>query len=102
MIETALPEQVEKINRILKVDNDEYTLGDVFNMLPTKIKYHDMTGYLKVSKFDIVYSSLETEREGKVVNMWSFMIGNQNIFDAFIQALEWFEKYNLDIEVLEA
>ena len=101
MVENALPEQVKQINRILKEERDNYTVADVFNILPCKIMYQEKTGYIKISKFDIVYSSLETERENKVVIMWSFMLNNQNIFDAFIQALEWFEKHNLDIEILE-
>lgn len=101
MIEKALPEQVERINKIIDSDCNEYTVADVFNMLPTKIEYRDRTGYLKISKFDIVYSCLELERENKVVIMWSFMVGNQNIFDAFIDALEWFKKFKSDVKIIE-
>lgn len=100
MIGKAYPEQVKRINQLLGENRDEYTLVDVFNLLPSKIQWNGMGGYLKISKFDIVYSSLETELEGKVVALFSFMLTNENVFDAFIAALEFFKAHK-DIEILE-
>ena len=101
MIGKASSEQVKRINQLLGENRDAYTLVDVFNILPSKIRWNGMSGYLKISKFDIVYSSLETELEGKVVAMFSFLLTNENVFDAFITALEFFNKHKEDIEILE-
>ena len=93
MIEKAYPEQVEMINQLLGENRDEYTLADVFNILPSKIRYMGKEGYLRISKFDIVYSSLETELKGEIVEMFSFMLNKENVFDAFIAAIEFFRNH---------
>ena len=99
MIGKALDEQVVKINQLLDENRDEYTLVDVFNILPSKIQWHGMEGYLKISKYDIVYSCLESEMQGKVAAIFSFILNNENVFDAFIEALEFFKKH--DVKFLE-
>ena len=93
MIEKASPEQVKRINQLLRENRDEYTLADVFNILPSKIRYRGKEGYLRISKFDIVYSSLETELKGEIVEMFSFMLNKENVFDAFITAIEFFRNH---------
>ena len=93
MIEKAYPEQVEMINQLLGENRDEYTLADVFNILPSKIRYMGKEGYLRISKFDIVYSSLETELKGEIVELFSFMLNKENVFDAFIAAIEFFRNH---------
>lgn len=93
MIEKASPEQVERINQLIGENRDEYTLADVFNILPSKIRYMGKEGYLRISKFDIVYSSLETELKGEIVEMFSFMLNKENVFDAFIAAIEFFRNH---------
>ena len=101
MIHQALDEQVEKINKLIGEERENYYLDDIYNILPNKITWCKKTGYLKISKYDIVYSSLETEKEGSVVILFSFMIGYLNVFDAFIEALEFFKKYEDKISILE-
>lgn len=101
MIHQALDEQVEKINKLIGEERENYYLDDIYNILPNKITWCKKTGYLKISKYDIVYSSLETEKEGSVVILFSFMIGYLNVFDAFIEALEFFKKYEDNISILE-
>lgn len=101
MLHQALEEQVPKINELLGEERENYYLDDIYNILPNKITWNNRTGYLKISKYDIVYSSLETEKEGKVVALFSFMIGYLNVFDAFIEALEFFKKYEDKITILE-
>jgi len=101
MLHQALEEQVTKINKLLGEERENYYLDDIYNILPNKITWNNRTGYLKISKYDIVYSSLETEKDGKVVALFSFMIGYLNVFDAFIEALEFFKKYEDTITILE-
>ena len=101
MLHRALDDQVEKINKLIGEERENYYLDDIYNILPNKITWNNRTGYLKISKYDIVYSSLETERDGKVVVLFSFMIGYLNVFDAFIEALEFFKKYEDKIAILE-
>ena len=101
MLHQALEDQVEKINKLIGEEHENYYLDDIYNILPNKITWNNQTGYLKISKFDITYSSLETERDGKVVVLFSFMIGYLNVFDAFIEALEFFKKYEDKIIILE-
>lgn len=101
MLHQALEEQVPIINELLGEERDNYYLDDIYNILPNKITWNGRTGYLKISKYDIVYSSLETEMEGRTVVLFSYMIGNLNVFDAFIEALEFLNKYKEQITVLE-
>ena len=101
MLHQALEDQVEKINKLIGEERENYYLDDIYNILPNKIIWNNQTGYLKISKFDITYSSLETEKDGKVVVLFSFMIGYLNVFDAFIEALEFFKKYEGKITILE-
>lgn len=101
MIHQALEEQVPIINKLLGEERENYYLDDIYNILPNKITWNGRTGYLKISKYDIVYSSLETEREGQVVALFSYMIGYLNVFDAFIEAIKFLNKYKEQITVLE-
>lgn len=101
MIHQALEEQVPIINELLGEERDNYYLDDIYNILPNKITWNEKTGYLKISKYDIVYSSLETEMKGQVVILFSYMIGNLNVFDAFIEAIKFLNKYKDQITILE-
>ena len=101
MVHQALEEQVPIINELLGEERDNYYLDDIYNILPNKITWNEKTGYLKISKYDIVYSSLETETKGQVVVLFSYMIGNLNVFDAFIEAIKFLNKYKDQIAILE-
>ena len=101
MLHCALEEQVSIINELLREERDNYYLDDIYNILPNKIAWNKKTGYLKISKYDIVYSSLETETKGQVVVLFSYMIGNLNVFDAFIEAIKFLNKYKGQITILE-
>lgn len=94
--------QTKQINDLLGLDYESYEIGDIFNRLPYKIEYNNEIGYMRMSKIDIVYSSLETEMKGHVVLMFQYIQGRENIFDSFIKALIWFKDHkneykNLDI-----
>ncbi len=101
MIHQALEEQVPIINELLGEERDNYYLDDIYNILPNKITWNNKTGYLKISKYDIVYSCLETEMKGQVVVLFSYMVGNLNVFDAFIDAIKFLNKYKEQIIILE-
>ena len=101
MVHQALEGQVPIINELLGEERDNYYLDDIYNILPNKITWNEKTGYLKISKYDIVYSSLETEMKGQVVVLFSYMIGNLNVFDAFIEAIKFLNKYKGQITILE-
>lgn len=101
MLHQALEEQVPIINELLGEERDNYYLDDIYNILPNKITWNGRTGYLKISKYDIVYSSLETEMEGHVVALFSYMIGYLNVFDAFIEALKFLNKHKEQITIIE-
>jgi len=101
MLHRAFEDQVEKINKLIGEERDNYYLDDIYNILPNKITWNNQTGYLKISKYDIVYSSLETEMQGRVVVLFSYMIGNLNVFDAFIEAIKFLNKYKEQITILE-
>ena len=85
-------EQTKKINEILGLEKSWYNLEDVFNFLPGKIRYNNKTGYLRISKFDIVYSSLETEQAGLAVVIFQYLLNEETIYDAFINAIRFFKE----------
>ena len=93
--------QTTCLNRILGEFKYSYNLANVFNLLPEKIKYNNRVGYLKVSKIDISYSSLETEMQGSVVLLFQFMLNGQNVFDGLIEALDFIKNHKNEIEILE-
>lgn len=88
--------QTDEINQMLG-NARLYSVDDIFNLLPNKIEYNGKVGYLRISKFDIVWSSLETESEGKVVLMFQYLLSNENIFDAFIRAYKFINENNVTI-----
>ena len=93
--------QTTRLNRILGEFKYSYNLANMFNLLPEKIKYNNKVGYLKVSKIDISYSSLETEMQGSVVLLFQFMLSGQNVFDGLIEALDFIKNHKNEIEILE-
>ena len=94
-------EQTKELNKILGLERVWYNLEDVFDLLPSKIKYNDKIGYLKISKFDIAYSSLETERNNSVVVLFQYLLNNETIYDAFIKAIKFFTENKDKVEILE-
>lgn len=94
-------EQTKQINELLGENRETYSLADVFNILPMKIRWGDRSGYLKISKFDIVYASLELEKENKVAMISPFLTTDRNIYDAFIDILRILKRYEGEIQILE-
>lgn len=94
-------EQTKQINEILNLKKNWYDLSDLFTFLPGKIEYNNAIGYLRLSKFDIAYSALETERNNSVVVLFQFMMNNENVYDGFIQAIRFFKEHEDKIKFLE-
>ena len=94
-------EQTKELNKLFGLERVWYNLEDVFNFLPGKIRYNNEIGYLKISKFDIVYSALETERNNSVVILFQYLLNNETIYDAFIKAIKFFTENKDKVEILE-
>ena len=93
--------QTKEINELLKLDRQWYGIDDIFNYLPHKIKFGNRIGYLRISKIDIVYSSLELEHLGSVALMHQFLTNDLNVFDSFIWLLKFFNEHKNEVEILE-
>lgn len=89
---TPTSSQLNQINELLGINESLFSISDIFRYLPEKIIYNGESGYLRISKIDIVYSSLETEMKGHVVLMFQYL--TSDIFDAFIRALKWIKDHN--------
>lgn len=84
-------EQTVKINELLGANEAYFNLNDVINHLPADITYRGVRGYLSLSHVGIEYTSLDYDYKVNVVQTFNFM-PNRNVYDAFIDALEFFEK----------
>lgn len=94
--------QTNEINELLEIPGRQwYGIDDIFNYLPNKIEYDGRVGYLKISKIDIVYTSLELEKQGSVALMHQFLTDNLNIFDSFIWMLRFFKEHKNEVKILE-
>ena len=76
MLHQALEEQVPIINKLLGEERENYYLDDIYNILPNKITWHKKTGYLKISKYDIVYSIIHLFR----FDVWVKVLGALCLF----------------------
>jgi hypothetical protein len=74
-------------------------MGDVFNYLPHCISFSGRKGYLTVTKIDIYWTTLELGYQGSVVGLFQHITSDRNVFDSFIDALEWLQ--NNDVEIIE-
>lgn len=91
----------KELNELLGLDRTWYNLEDIFNLLPGKVKYNNEVGYLRLSKFDIAYSALETERNNSVVMLFQFALNDETVYDGLIKAIKFFNEYKDKIEILE-
>lgn len=91
----------KELNELLGLERTWYNLEDVFNLLPGKIKYNNEVGYLRLSKFDIAYSALETEKNNIVVMLFQFLLNDETVYDGLVKAIKFFNEYKDKIEILE-
>ncbi len=93
-------EQTEKLNTILGLSKDFYTVRDIFIYLPNEICPDNTRGYLSVDIYGIHWTSLGEQLTIQIVRSYPVTIGtNDNIYDAFISAAEYIKqlenvKYN--------
>lgn len=93
-------EQTEKLNTILGLSKDFYTVRDIFIYLPNEICPDNTRGYLSVDMYGIHWTSLGEQLTIQIVRSYPVTIGtNDNIYDAFISAAEYIKqlentKYN--------
>ncbi len=98
IVEFSSEEQTETLNRILSKDKDKYSLYDIFENLPFDITYNGERGYLSISCLCIEYTSISYDGKLNVVFVKNTSI-NTNIFDCFINTLEWIKKNENSIVV---
>jgi hypothetical protein len=92
-------DQTVKLNTLLHKSKKFYEMGDVFNYLPHCISFSGRKGYLTVTKIDIYWTTLELGYQGSVVGLFQHITSDRNVFDSFIDALEWLQ--NNDVEIIE-
>lgn len=93
-------EQTKKLNTILGLSKDFYTVRDIFIYLPNEICPDNTRGYLSVDMYGIHWTSLGEQLTIQIVRSYPVTMGtNDNIYDAFISAAEYIKqlentKYN--------
>lgn len=90
---TSTKEQTEEINRLLeqrgietKLDN--YTVQDIFEILPAQVSHNRRTGFLFVGPLGIEYTSLNSEYKVNLVYS-ACTIPSNDIYDCFIEMLRF-------------
>lgn len=91
IVEFSSDEQTKMLNVILSKDKDKYSLYDIFENLPFDITYNGKRGYLSVSRLGLEYTSICSDGKLNVVFVQNTDYSKTNIFDCFINALEWFK-----------
>lgn len=91
-------EQTQKINELLGACESYYTVSDLFQYLPNEIEYRGQTGYLTIDNYDLSWVSYDGGTNSlNIAHTIPMPIGlDTNIFDVFIQAIEFVQKYNLN------
>ena len=86
-------EQTEKLNNILGLSKDFYTVRDIFIYLPNEICPSNTRGYLSVDMYGIHWTSLGEQLTIQIVKSCPVTIGtNDNIYDAFISAASYIKQ----------
>ena len=86
-------EETFKLNSLLGLNKETYTIGDLLNYLPEKVRTKRGVGYLRISPIDIIYSSLDQEIKQSVLLMRQFLTSDRTIYTAAIEILEDIQKY---------
>ena len=92
IVEFSSDEQTKVLNRILLKDKDKYSLYDIFENLPFDITYNGERGYLSISCLGIAYTSVSYDKKLNIVFTENTYYTRTNIFDCFINTLQWLKK----------
>lgn len=99
IVEFSSDEQTKVLNRILSKDKDKYSLYDIFKNLPFDITYNSKRGYLNISNTGITYTSISYDNKLNIVFVENTDNSYTNIFDCFINTLQWFRENENNIKI---
>ena len=99
IVEFSNDEQTKSLNKILQKQKDKYSLYDIFENLPFDITYNDKRGYLSISHTGITYTSISYDNKLNIVFVENTDNSYTNIFDCFINTLQWFKKNENNITI---
>lgn len=95
---TSSEEQTKKLNDLLNLNWEHYTVADVMNLLPDDITFAGKRGYLTLSHISISYIYLDQNFVTHVVAQDN-MMPNKDVFDSFIGMLEFLETHKDKITI---
>lgn len=101
--DTSSREQTIAINELLSLDETYYSKQFLLSLLfklPYDITYKGVRGYLSIGPLGIEYTSLSSSYKVNVV-FSSSIVPNKDLYDCFIETLEFFYKNIDDIELNE-
>ena len=99
IVEFSNDEQTQILNRILSNDKDKYSLYDIFKNLPFDITYNGKRGYLSISRLGIEYTSISYDGKLNIVFVENTDHLLTNIFDCFLNNLQWFRENENNIKI---
>lgn len=95
--------QTERLNELLHCQLNHFNRYEILELilrLPYDIRFKGERGYLLFGPLGIEYTSLNSEF--KVNNIFSASsIPNKDLYDCFIETLEFFDNKKENIEILE-
>lgn len=92
--------QTEEINILLEQRgiepklNNNYTVQDIFEILPSRVFHNGKIGYLFVGYLGIEYTSLNPDYKVNLVYS-ACTIPNNDIYDCFIEMLRFLNENNI-------
>ena len=92
IVEFSNDEQTKSLNKILQNQKDKYSLYDIFENLPFDITYNGKRCYLSISHTGITYTSISYDNKLNIVFVENTDNSYTNIFDCFINTLQWLKK----------
>lgn len=97
---TSTKEQTDEINRLVEQRgiesklNNNYTIQDILEILPSQISYNKRTAYLFIGPLGIEYTSLNPEFKVNLVYS-ACTVPNNDIYDCFIEMLRFLYENNI-------
>ena len=99
IVEFSNDEQTKNLNKILQNQKDKYSLYDIFGNLPFDIAYNGKRGYLSISHAGIAYTSISYDNKLNIVFVENTDNSSTNIFDCFLNTLQWLRENENNITI---